>query len=126
MTAFQPTQDAFAFPQNEVAIQLPERGWYPVVTCSDGNDSYVELDIAFDRRKPKPSSKPCFPELMSKRRKSEPCNMPFQARTSRVSKPKRSWLISRYLPSASSQLISKFQEWRVTAEGISKNGCSIR
>lgn len=50
MTAFQPTQDAFAFPQSEVAIQLPERsleqkikravqaisslieqGWHPVV-----------------------------------------------------------------------------------------------
>ena len=55
MTAFQPTQDTFAFPQSEVAVQLPERsleqkiesavqtitalieqGWHPVVAWSSG------------------------------------------------------------------------------------------
>ena len=55
MTAFQPTQDTFAFPQSEVAVQLPERsleqkiesavqaitaligqGWHPVVAWNGG------------------------------------------------------------------------------------------
>ena len=64
MTAFQPTQDAFAFPQSEVAIQLPERsleqkiegavqaisslieqGWHPVVAWSGGKDSSVTLNL---------------------------------------------------------------------------------
>ncbi|MBF8642747.1 MULTISPECIES: hypothetical protein [Pseudomonas] len=55
MTAFQPIQDTFAFPQSEVAVQLPERsleqkiegavqaitaligqGWHPIVAWNGG------------------------------------------------------------------------------------------
>ena len=92
MTAFQPTQqDAFAFPQIEVAIQLPERsleqkiegavqaitvlieqGWHPVVAWSGGKDSCVTLNltltallsyVTFLRRVPLPMT---IVELMSR------------------------------------------------------------
>jgi 3'-phosphoadenosine 5'-phosphosulfate sulfotransferase (PAPS reductase)/FAD synthetase len=64
MTAFPLNQDAFAFPEIEVAVQLPERsveqkiegavqaiitlieqGWHPVVAWSGGKDSSVTLNL---------------------------------------------------------------------------------